>query len=134
MSFSYPVAVKFSEIDLAGVVFNSHYLTWCEDAKWAFLDSVGYGPYRFAQEQANALVRHAEIEWVASLRPLDSAEIRVSVSRVGSSSFTLRHEIWRAGPDPILTATCSITYVWVDAATGAKADIDPALRRALAPS
>ena len=29
MSFSYPVAVKFSEIDLAGVVFNSHYLTWC---------------------------------------------------------------------------------------------------------
>ncbi|MCU1535906.1 MAG: acyl-CoA thioesterase, partial [Humibacillus sp.] len=45
MTFSVPVAVKFSEIDLAGVVFNSHYLTWCEDAKMAFLDEVGFGPY-----------------------------------------------------------------------------------------
>lgn len=134
MSFSYPVAVKFSEIDLAGVVFNSHYLTWCEDAKWAFLDSVGYGPYRFAQNRVLALVRHAEIDWIASLRPLDRAEIQVAVTRVGSSSFTLRHEIWRAGEDAILTATCVITYVWVDSVSGAKADIDPALRRALAPS
>ena len=134
MTFSYPVAVKFSEIDLAGVVFNSHYLTWCEDAKWAFLESVGYGPYRFAREEVNALVRHAEIDWVASLRARDQAEIRVSVTRVGASSFTLRHEIWRAGDDPILTATCTITYVWVEIATGAKTDIDPALRRALAPS
>ena len=134
MTFSYPVAVKFSEIDLAGVVFNSHYLTWCEDAKWAFLDSVGYGPYRFAQERVHALVRHAEIDWIASLRPLDRAEIRVAVTRVGSSSFTLRHEIWRAGEDPLLTATCVITYVWVESASGVKTDIDPALRRALAPS
>ncbi|HET8596058.1 MAG TPA: thioesterase family protein [Intrasporangium sp.] len=134
MSFSYPVAVKFSEIDMAGVVFNSHYLTWCEDAKWAFLDSVGFGPYRFAQERANALVRHAEIDWVASLQPLDRAEIRVSVASVGASSFTLCHEIWRAGDDPILTATCVITYVWVDSETGTKADMDPGLRRALAPA
>lgn len=133
MSFSYPVAVKFSEIDLAGVVFNAHYLTWCEDAKWAYLDSVGYGPYRFAEARSNALVRHAEIDWVASLRPLDRAEIRVSVTRVGATSFTLRHEIWRAGDDAILTATCLITYVWVDSATGLKTDLDPALRRALAP-
>lgn len=134
MSFSYPVAVKFSEIDMVGVVFNSHYLTWCEDAKWAFLDSVGFGPHRFAEERATALVRHAEIDWISSLQPLDRAEIRVSVERVGASSFTLRHEIWRSGTDPVLTATCVITYVWIEQDTGTKAGIDPALRRALAPA
>ncbi|GAA2491986.1 thioesterase family protein [Terrabacter carboxydivorans] len=131
MSFSYPVAVKFSEIDLAGVVFNSHYLTWCEDAKMAFLDSVGYGPYRFADEHRLALVRHAEIDWTASLKPLDHADIRVSVDRIGTSSFTLRHEIWRRGDSALLTATCVITYVWFDTGAGAKADLDPSFRAAL---
>ena len=131
MSFSYPVAVKFSEIDLAGVVFNSHYLTWCEDAKMAFLDSLGFGPYWFGEHGRLALVRHAEIDWVASLKPLDNADIRVSVERIGTSSFTLRHEIWRAGGDPIRTATCVITYVWFDVAAGAKRALDDAFRTAL---
>ncbi|WP_347351084.1 thioesterase family protein [Intrasporangium sp.] len=134
MSFSYPVAVKFSEIDLAGVVFNSHYLTWCEDAKWAFLERAGFGPDHLAQEHGNALVRHAEIDWVASLQPRDRAEIRVSAERVGVTSFTLRHEIWRAGDDPVLTATCVITYVWVGSGSATKTDLPPALRRALTPA
>lgn len=130
-AFSYPVAVKFSEIDLAGVVFNSHYLTWCEDAKMAFLGALGFGPYRLAELDVVALVRHAEIDWVASLRPLDRAEIRVSVERAGGTSFTLRHEIWRSGEDPVLTATCVITYVWFDRAAQASAALDPGLRLAL---
>lgn len=131
MPFSWPVAVKFSEIDLAGVVFNSHYLTWCEDAKMAFLAEVGFGPYWFAEHKHLALVRHAEIDWVASLKPLDRADIRVSVERIGTSSFTLRHEIWRAGEHPIRTATCVITYVWFDRARGEKAPLDEPFRAAL---
>ncbi|WP_404387151.1 acyl-CoA thioesterase [Humibacillus xanthopallidus] len=131
MMFSTPVAVKFSEIDLAGVVFNSHYLTWCEDAKMAFLAEVGFGPYWFAEHERLALVRHAEIDWVASLKPLDLAQIRVSVDRIGASSFTLRHEIWRSGEDPVLAATCVITYVWFDRVRGEKASLDEAFRAAL---
>ncbi len=131
MPFSYPVAVKFSEIDLAGVVFNSHYLTWCEDAKMAFLGELGFGPYWFTEHDHLALVRHAEIDWVASLKPLDRADIRVGVERVGTSSFTLRHEIWRSGDDPIRTATCVITYVWFDRVRGDKAPLDEAFRTRL---
>lgn len=131
MPFSYPVAVKFSEIDLAGVVFNSHYLTWCEDAKMAFLDDVGFGPYWFAEHGRLALVRHAEIDWTASLKPLDHADIRVVVERIGTSSFTLRHEIWRRGEAALLTATCVITYVWFDTGAAAKAPLDEDFRAAL---
>ena len=131
MSFSYPVAVKFSEIDLAGVVFNSHYLTWCEDAKMAFLDDVGFGPYWFSEHGRLALVRHAEIDWTASLKPLDHADIRVVAERIGTSSFTLRHEIWRRGETALLTATCVITYVWFDTGAGAKAPLDADFRAAL---
>lgn len=131
MSFSYPVAVKFSEIDLAGVVFNSHYLTWCEDAKMAFLDDIGFGPYWFSEHGRLALVRHAEIDWTASLKPLDHADIRVVVERIGTSSFTLRHEIWRRGEAPLLTATCVITYVWFDTGAAVKASLDSGFRAAL---
>lgn len=131
MTFSSPVAVKFSEIDLAGVVFNSHYLTWCEDAKMAFLGEIGFGPYWFAEHERLALVRHAEIDWVASLKPLDLADIRVGVERIGASSFTLRHEIWRSGEDRVLAATCVITYVWFDRLPEEKASLDEAFRAAL---
>ena len=92
---------------------------------------VGFGPYWFAQNERLALVRHAEIDWVASLKPLDLAQIRVSVDRIGASSFTLRHEIWRSGEDPVLAATCVITYVWFDRVLGEKASLDEAFRAAL---
>jgi acyl-CoA thioester hydrolase len=109
-AFVHRVEVRFYEVDQAGVVFNAWYLAWCDDARLAYLASRGYDLTQAMAADALPLVRHADIEWLASLEAGDHAEILVRPVRVGNTSFTLRHEIHRAG-DGLLCAVLSITYV-----------------------
>ena len=76
------------------------------------------------------LVRHAEIEWLASLAAGDHAEIVVRPVRVGTTSFTLRHEIHRAG-DGQLCAVLTITYVAAGLVERTKRELPLSLRKAL---
>ena len=89
--------VHFYEVDQVGVVFNAWYLAWCDDARLAYCALAGYGLEEAKAADAMPLVRHADIEWLASLAAGDHAEIVVRPVRVGTTSFTLRHEIHRAG-------------------------------------
>lgn len=128
--FVHRVEVHFYEVDQVGVVFNAWYLAWCDDARLAYCDARGYGIEEAKAHDAMPLVRHAEIEWLASLSAGDHAEIVVRPVRVGTTSFTLRHEIHRAG-DGQLCAVLTITYVAAGLAERTKRDLPLPLRRAL---
>jgi acyl-CoA thioester hydrolase len=128
--FVHPVEVHFYEVDQVGVVFNAWYLAWCDDARLAYCASRGYGIEQARAADAMPLVRHAEIEWLASLAAGDHAEIVVRPVRVGRTSFTLRHEIHRAG-DGELCAVLTITYVAVGLAERTARELPLSLRRAL---
>ena len=128
--FVHPVEVHFYEVDQVGVVFNAGYLAWCDDARLAYCASRGYGIEQARAADAMPLVRHAEIEWLASLAAGDHAEIVVRPVRVGRTSFTLRHEIHRAG-DGELCAVLTITYVAVGLAERTARELPLSLRRAL---
>ena len=75
--FVHRVEVHFYEVDQVGVVFNAWYLAWCDDARLAYLASRGYGLEEARAADALPLVRHADIEWLASLQAGDHAEIVV---------------------------------------------------------
>jgi acyl-CoA thioester hydrolase len=128
--FIHRVEVHFYEVDQVGVVFNAWYLAWCDDARLAYLASRGYGIEEAKAADAMPLVRHAEIEWLASLAAGDHAEIHVRPVRVGTTSFTLRHEIHRAG-DGQLCAVLVITYVAAGLGERTKRELPLSLRAAL---
>jgi acyl-CoA thioester hydrolase len=128
--FTHRVEVHFYEVDAAGVVFNAWYLAWCDDARMAYLAARGHGLDWTHEHGILPLVRHAEIEWLASLAAGDHADIVVRPVRVGESSFTLRHEIHRAG-DGLLCAVLTVTYVAVRLADRAKQALPLSLREAL---
>jgi len=128
--FSHRVEVRFFEVDQAGVVFNAWYLAWCDDARLAYLASLGYPLEKAIADEVVPLVRHADIEWLASLQAGDQADIVVRPVRVGSTSFTLRHEIHRAGED-LLCAVLTITYVAAGLAERVKKPLPLGLREAL---
>lgn len=128
--FVHRVEVHFYEVDQVGVVFNAWYLAWCDDARMAYLASRGYGIEEAKAADAMPLVRHADIEWLASLAAGDHAEIVVRPVRVGSTSFTLRHEIHRAS-DGLLCAVLTITYVAAGLADRTKRELPLSLRAAL---
>jgi len=128
--FVHPVEVHFYEVDQVGVVFNAWYLAWCDDARLAYCAALGYGLDQARAADAMPLVRHAEIEWLASLAAGDHAEIVVRPQRVGTTSFTLRHEIHRRG-DGRLCAVLTISYVTVGLADRGKRELPLSLRTAL---
>lgn len=128
--FVHRVEVHFYEVDQVGVVFNAWYLAWCDDARLAYLASRGYGLEEARAADALPLVRHADIEWLASLQAGDHAEIVVRPVRVGTTSFTLRHEIHRAG-DQMLCAVLTVTYVAAGVTERVKRALPLGLREAL---
>jgi acyl-CoA thioester hydrolase len=40
---SVEVLVPFHDVDLAGVVWHGHYMTYLENARWALMDRIGFG-------------------------------------------------------------------------------------------
>lgn len=129
-AFTHRVEVHFYEVDQVGVVFNAWYLAWCDDARLAYLASRGYGLQQALAADALPLVRHADIEWLASLAAEEHAEIHVRPVRVGTTSFTLRHEIHREG-DGELCAVLTITYVAAGVVERTKRELPLSLRAAL---
>ena len=132
--FRYPVDVRFFEVDSLGVVFNMWYLGWCDEAMSAYLEHLGHG-YRTLRESGHdAVLRRAELDWVDSLQAFESAQVRVRVEHIGSTSFRLGYDIERTTPgeqDGQSCAHVSITYVCVSVADRAKAPIPLGLRTAL---
>jgi acyl-CoA thioester hydrolase len=115
--------VRYAEVDQQGVVFNSHYLLYCDEAMAAFC--VERGLRDFA-----TLVRlvASSITWTAPARWGDLVSVDVRWLRTGRTSVTLAFDI-RAGERPC----CSVetTYVYADAA-GTPLPLTDELRAALA--
>jgi acyl-CoA thioester hydrolase len=111
--FTHPVSVRYLEVDAQGVVFNSWYLAYFDDAMTAFLAARGL-PYQTMVEAGYdvQLVR-SEIDWHSGVRWQDAIEVAVSTARIGSTSFALDFEVLRDGSE----VTCAGRTVYVVIAT-----------------
>lgn len=97
--------VRFAEVDQQGVVFNSHYLLYCDEAMGAFCAQRGLDDFV-------ALVRLATstLTWSGPARWGDLIEVDVHCREVGRTSATLAFEV-RAGGRPC----CRVETVYVHA-------------------
>ncbi len=111
--FTFPVNVRYLEVDAQGVVFNSWYLAYFDDAMTAFLAARGL-PYSalLAAGYDVKLVR-TEIDWRSGVGWQDRIEVAVSPARIGRTSFALDFEMRRDGDD----VTCSGRTVYVAVGT-----------------
>jgi acyl-CoA thioester hydrolase len=81
--------VRFRDCDSMRHCNNAVYLTFCEQARIAFLR--GLGP-----TTEHLILARMELDYRAPLQEDDEVEIGVRCSRVGTSSFALEYEL-RAG-------------------------------------
>jgi len=127
--FVYPVNVRYLEVDAQGVVFNSWYLAWFDDAMTAFLLHGGL-PYRAMLDAGYdvQLVR-TEIDWLSGVGFGDEVEIAVATARMGRTSFALDFEVRRDRT----TVTCRgrTVYVVVAVDGSGKREIPPIIADAL---
>ncbi len=107
------------------VVFNAHYLAYCDDACEAWMTG---RRLRAAAPGWDFMLKKATIEWAAAATVNDELAIAVWVARWGNTSFDVAFEGTIDGRD-IFTST--ITYVGVVEGTLTTAPVPPEVRALL---
>ena len=129
---SHRLRVRWAEVDMQGIVFNGHYLTYIDTAVAEYWRAVGLPyPHGYVERYGNDMyLRKAEVEYLGSARYDDVLDVLCRASRLGRSSMNFRFEIHRAesaaSAKPLITA--DLVYVNADPKTMAPAPLPAALR------
>jgi len=119
--------VRFAEVDSQDVVFNAHYLTYCDEAMAAFLSRHSTPEVDLVSLSSDMQLVTSTLTWTASARLGDTIEVRVRTDRIGRSSLTLEFHITASGRDCCRVVT---TYVLIGA-DGQPTPMDEQVRVAL---
>jgi len=99
VSFTYATPVRFSDIDHAGIVYYPRFFHLFHLA-FEELWRARIGPRAYSElidrEHVGFPCVRAECDFKAPLRFGDTAEIEVSVTRLGARSITFRYRVYRA--------------------------------------
>jgi len=124
-SFETTVRVRYQDLDAMGHVNNAVYATYLEEARIEYLtDGLGID-----QDELSTVLAHLELDFEAPLVSTREATVGLSVTDVGTKSFTLDYEI-RDDSDTV--ARAETVQVWVDRETGTAAPLPDAVRDLLA--
>ena len=126
-AFVHRIRVRYAEIDGQGVVFNAHWLTYCDDACTRFMESLGFGAGFWIKEFDVMLVK-ATIEWAGPAHFDEWVDIAVAPTRIGGKSFDLCYTA-AVGERPCCAAT--ITYVAIEPGANTSVEIPAMVRDAL---
>lgn len=99
--------VRYAEIDGQGVVFNAHYLTYCDEAMALFCRERGQSGLA-----ADVQLVGSTLSWASAARWGDTVEVDVRCARLGNTSFVLEFDV-RVGER--LCCRVETTYVHIDA-------------------
>lgn len=111
MGFRHAVRVRYGEVDMQRVVFNAHYLAYCDDAADLWFRSLGLA---LEAGEWDIMVKKATITWSGGARVHDEIVIDLEVARWGTSSFDVGFR-GRVGDAEVFTA--ELTYVAVRTGT-----------------
>ena len=126
--FSHPIVVRYHEMDMQGVVFNMWYLAYFDEAMSAFIEANDLAYTQLQDDGFDVQLVHLEVDWTASLRFGEAADVTVDVATVGNTSFALDFAV-RQGGSPICTARIVYVCVALDSGTASSRCRQP-LRKA----
>lgn len=115
--------VRFAEADQQGIVFNAHYLTYCDEAMGAFVTARGL--LAFAED---IRLVTSTLTWTASARWGEIIAVDVRCDRVGRTSLVIVFDLHTDGRP---CSQVSTTYVYTDR-DGSPQPIPDDVRTALA--
>lgn len=127
-----PLRVRWAEVDRQGVVFNGHYLLYCDVCVTEYWRAVGMRyPDDFAPQGTDLYVRKATLDYRAAAFFDDELEVCGRIARIGGSSLLFAVEIFRRGQYEAPLLTGELVYVHVDAARRTPLRVDDSLRAML---
>jgi acyl-CoA thioester hydrolase len=108
MSATWSAPVRYAEVDQQGIVFNSHYLLYCDEAMGAYCTERGL---LTLAEQVHLVA--SSLTWRAPARWGDVIEVDARCTKVGTTSFVVHFDV-RVGEQVV----CAVDTTYVLAEDG----------------
>jgi acyl-CoA thioester hydrolase len=110
--------VRWAEVDMQGVVFNGHYLTYCDVCLTEYWRAIGLRyPEDLVAHGSDTFARRITIEYHAPAVYDDVLEICGRVSYIGRSSMRFAVEIFRKDATAAPLVVAELVYVNADPAS-----------------
>jgi acyl-CoA thioester hydrolase len=109
--FTHRVRPRYGEIDMQRVVFNAHYLAYCDDAADLWFRAIGAG---LEDGWWDVMVKKATLTWSGAARLHDELVIEIAIRRWGKTSFDVGFD---GTVDGAAIFSADITYVAVRTGT-----------------
>lgn len=123
--------VRYSEVDLQGIVYNSRYLEYLDVALGEFLRARGIDLMETAaRDYFDTTVVKATLEYLAPARVDQQLDVWAWLERIGTKSFTFGFAIFPTGTEQVLVRA-EVIYVNYSAARRAAMPVPPDIRTAL---
>jgi 4-hydroxybenzoyl-CoA thioesterase len=109
-------AVRFEEVDAAGIVFFARYLGYCHEGMEDFFSELPGGYAGIVVEQGLGFPAvHTKCDYLGPLRYGDVFDIETTIDRVGTTSVIFRYRLVKDDG----TRVCDAEHVCVHARLGA---------------
>jgi acyl-CoA thioester hydrolase len=126
---SHPLRVRWAEVDPQGIVFNAHYLMYCDVAITEYWRTIGCPyPAAFTEHGVDTFVVKATLEYHRPAKFDDTIDVLVRVARIGRSSLRVLLEIHREGEHLV---SGELIYVVASVAARAATRVPNLLRDAI---
>jgi len=126
---SHRLRVRWAEVDMQGIVFNGHYLTYFDIAVTEYWRQIGLPyPQATAETGGELYTVKATLEYAQPARYDDELDLFIRCSRIGRTSLTFLIEIWRE-TQPLTRG--ELVYVHADPQARKSAPLPQRLIRAI---
>lgn len=119
-----PIALRWRDLDAFNHVNNSNFMTYLEEARIRWFDSLGEA---WVTDATAPLLAAVQMNYRQPIPYPATVVVELSAERVGSSSITLGHRIVGDDGTP-LYADGHVVMVWIDRATGRPTALPPRVR------
>lgn len=114
--------VRMHDVDMAGILYFPRQFRFVHDALEDFSDKNGMAfAHLFQKDKFLFVVVHAESDYFSPLHVGDKLEVHLSISNIGTTSFTIQYKIYKL--DKTLTGTAKTVHVTLDWETRKKIPI-----------
>ncbi|MFN7570737.1 MAG: acyl-CoA thioesterase [Betaproteobacteria bacterium] len=124
-----PLRVRWAEVDMQGVVFNGHYLTYCDVCVTEYWRAIGLRyPQDVVRHGADIFLRKATVEYHAPAVYDDELLVCGRSARLGRSSLRFVVEMYRRGAQEAPLLEAELIYVNADPASKQSAPWSQSMR------
>ncbi|MDW8479889.1 MAG: thioesterase family protein [Xanthomonadales bacterium] len=122
------IELRWRDHDALDHVNNAAFLTFLEEARLAWLGTL---PSALTEGGSGPVVARIEIDYRRQLRWPGRIRVALLLERLGTSSLTLAHRLWREDDPATVVAEGRAVLVWIDRASGRPVPLPAVLRELL---